>query len=51
MSFSEWIILRTGEQTWYDYFMPPTMYISVDLAHHEIFHSNVSKCGLKTHKQ
>ena len=23
-SFSEWIILRTGGQTWYDYFIPPT---------------------------
>ena len=24
MSFSEWIILRTGGQTWYNYFIPPT---------------------------
>ena len=21
---SEWIILRTGGQTWYNYFIPPT---------------------------
>ena len=24
VSFSEWIILRTGGQTWYNYFIPPT---------------------------
>ena len=23
-AFSEWIILRTGGQTWYNYFIPPT---------------------------
>ena len=23
-AFSEWIILRTGGQIWYNYFMPPT---------------------------
>ena len=23
MSFSEWIILRTGGQTWYNCFIPP----------------------------
>ena len=23
-SFSEWIILRTGGQTWYNYFIPPS---------------------------
>ena len=22
---SEWIILRTGGQTWYNYFIPPTL--------------------------
>ena len=24
MSLSEWIILRTGVQTWYNYFIPST---------------------------
>ena len=28
LSFSEWIILRTGGQAWYNYSIPP--YISVD---------------------
>ena len=34
MSFSEWIILGTGGQIWYNYFIP-LIYISVDLAQHE----------------
>ena len=37
-SFSEWTILRTGGQIWYTY-------ISVDLAHHEIFRAKVGKGG------
>ena len=44
MNFSEWIILRTGGQTWYNYL---TTYISVDLAHHEIFRAEVVKGGFK----
>ena len=42
MSFSEWIILHTGGQTWYNYFIPP---ISV----HEIFHAKVDKGGISKH--
>ena len=34
-----WIILRTGGQTWYNY-------ITVDLAHHEIFSAKVGKGGI-----
>ena len=38
MSFSEWIILRTHGQIWYNYFIPLSgTYISVDLAPHEIY--------------
>ena len=44
MTFSEWIILRTGGQTRYNYF---TTYISVDLAHHEIIRSKVGKSGIR----
>ena len=44
MSFSEWIILRTDGQTWYNYFY--TTYISVDLAHHEIFRAKGGKGGI-----
>ena len=36
---SEWIILGTGEKTWYNYFIPRKCYISVTLAHHEISHA------------
>ena len=39
-SFSEWIISRTGGQPWHYYFIPPTC-ISVDLAHHQIYHAKV----------
>ena len=39
MSFSQWIILHTCGQTWY-------YYISVNLAHHEIFHAKVGKAGI-----
>ena len=39
MSFSEWIILRTGGQTFY------ITNISVDLAHRVIFCANVGKGG------
>ena len=45
MSFSEWIILRTGGQSWYIYFY--TTCISVDLAYHEIFHAKVGKGDIK----
>ena len=45
------MILYTGGQTWYNYFIPPTLfyttYISVDLAHHKIFCTNVGKGGIK----
>ena len=41
MSLSEWIILRTGGQTWYNIFY--TTYMSVDLAYHEIFRAKVGK--------
>ena len=40
--YSEWVILRTGGQTWYKL----NNYISVDLAHHEIFHIKVGKGGI-----
>ena len=40
MSFSEWIILHTGGQLWYNYFIPP--YICEDLAN-EKFHAKVGK--------
>ena len=40
MSFSEWIILRTCGQTWYNYFIP-------DLAHHEVFRAKVGKGGIR----
>ena len=35
---------RTGRQLWHSYFIPP--YISVDLAHHKIFHAKVGKGGI-----
>ena len=41
MSLSEWIILCTGGQTWYNIFY--TTYTSVDLAYHEIFRAKVGK--------
>ena len=44
MSFSKWIILRTGGQTWYNYFIPHTSV--VDLAHHEILWAKVGKGGI-----
>ena len=44
MSFSEWIILRTGGQTWYDHFY--TTYICLDLAYDEIFRAKVGKSGI-----
>ena len=40
----QWIILRRGGQTWFNYFY--TTYISVDIAHHEIFHAKVGKGGI-----
>ena len=51
MSFSEWIILRTGGQTWYNYFILfYTTYIGVDLAHHEIIIAKVGKGGIRSQK-
>ena len=44
MSFSEWIILRTGGQPMVYLFY--TTYISVYVAHHEIFHAKVGKGGI-----
>ena len=41
------VILRTGGQTWYNYFIPPALIISVGLAHHEIFRAKVGKGGVK----
>ena len=41
MSFSEWIILRTGGETWQNLLLFYTNYISDDLAHHEIFPAKV----------
>ena len=34
--------MRTGGQTWYNYFMPPTS----DIAHYEIVHAKVGKGGI-----
>ena len=42
--FSEWIILRTGGETWYNYFY--TTYINVYLAHHEMFRAKGGKGGI-----
>ena len=39
MSFIEWIILRRGGQTWYNYFIPPP-------AHHEISRAKFGKGGI-----
>ena len=36
---------RTGGQTWYNYFLPPTSI--VDLAHHEIYRAKVGKGGIR----
>ena len=44
-SYSMWIILRTGGQTWYILFY--TTYICVDLAHDEIFRAKCGKGGIK----
>ena len=44
MSFSEWIILRTGGKTCCNYFIPTK--INVDLAHHEKLHAKVGKGGI-----
>ena len=37
--------LRTGGQTWYNYFISP---IIVDLAYHEIFRAKVGNGGIQT---
>ena len=43
-SSSELIILHTGGQTMYNYFLATTS-ASVDLAHHKIFRAKVGKGG------
>ena len=42
MSLSEWLILRTCGQSWYNIY---TTYSSVDRAHHELFCAKVGKGG------
>ena len=44
MSINERIILHTGGQTCYNFYY--TDHISVDLAHHDIFHAKFGKDGI-----
>ena len=46
MGFSEWIILCTGGQSCYNYFISPTYF--VDRAHHKIFSAKVGKGGISS---
>ena len=44
MSFSEWIILLTGGQTWYNYFISPTSVKTLHITRY--FCAKVGKGGI-----